>query len=247
MFDLHLGDRGAGRVGLEPQRARVGEQRDVGELQRRSDRDHLGVGLGVDQAGEPVAVHAANAGRERHVVLGQHDPAGGVKRPVAGPRQIVVELLDARLVRDRRVGIGRARGRIDGILAARAVDLVEILGARVVGLEIGVGDRPGGRDAVLVPQLPEVALAQAVELGAVHLRGPPHVVVNAGLKRLAVLVVPGVRRDVAALDEHVLRAPVLLLRGSHPPRSSSRMRLPVAASSSASVPPPAPVPMMIRS
>ena len=44
----------------------------------------------------------------------QHDAAGGVKRLVAGAHQIVAELLDARLVRDGRVRIGRAGGRIDG-------------------------------------------------------------------------------------------------------------------------------------
>ena len=160
----------------------------LGNCQRRPDRDHLGVGLGVDQAGEPVAVGMQRMQVENGMLFSvEHDPARGVKRLVAGARQIVVELLDARLVRDGRVRIGRAGGRIDGVLAARAVNLIEVLRPHVVGLHVGVGDRPGGREAVVVPQLAEVALAQAVERGAVHLGRAAHEVVDAGLKRLAVL------------------------------------------------------------
>ena len=77
-------------------------------------------------------------------------------KPAAG--EIVRELLDARLVRDGGERVRRARRRLGRILAARAVHLVELLGQRVVGLELVVGDRPGGRDAVVVPQLAEVLL-----------------------------------------------------------------------------------------
>jgi hypothetical protein len=60
-------------------------------------------------------------------------------------------------------------------------------------------------------QLPEVLAAQAVEGGAVELGRSPDEVVDLGLERLAVGVVPRVRRHVAAVDEHVLRRPVLRL------------------------------------
>ena len=109
------------------------------------------------------------------------------------------------------IRVGRAGGRLRRVLAARAVDLVELLGSRVVGLQLGVLDRPGGRDAVVVAQLAEVLRAQAIERRAVELGRPAHEVVHLRLECLALVVVPGVRRDVAVVDEDVRGAPVLRL------------------------------------
>jgi hypothetical protein len=88
------------------------------------------------------------------------------------------------------------------------VDLVELLGLRVVGLELVVGDRPGRGDAVVVEQLAEVGFAQPVERRAVELRGAADEVVDLRLERLAVRVEPGVLGDVAVVDEDVLGEPV---------------------------------------
>ena len=137
--------------------------------------------------------------------------ARGVERVQAGRREIVGELLDPRLVRDGRERVGRARGRLGRILAAGSVHLVELLGLRVVGLELGVADRPRRRDAVVVAQLAEVVLAQAIERRAVELRRAADAVVHLRLERVAVVVVPGVGRDVAAVDEDVGGRPVLRL------------------------------------
>ena len=87
-------------------------------------------------------------------------PHGAWNGLVAGGGEVVGELLDPRLVRDRRERVGRARRRLGRVLAARAVHLVELLGLRVVGLHLVVADRPGRRDAVVVAQLAEV-LARA--------------------------------------------------------------------------------------
>ncbi len=127
---------------------------------------------------------------------------------VAGSGKIVGEPLDAGLVRHRRARVRGARGRLGRILTTRAVHLVELLGQRVVRLHLLVGNRPCGRDAVVVVQLAEVLLAQAVERRAVELGGAPDEVVNLGLEGLPVPVVPRVGRDVPVLDEHVLREPV---------------------------------------
>jgi hypothetical protein len=40
------------------------------------------------------------------------------------------------------------------------MDVVQILRACVVGLEVGIGERPGGRDAVDVLDLAEITLAE---------------------------------------------------------------------------------------
>ena len=141
--------------------------------------------------------------------LVQADAAGRVERIEARRGKVVVELLDARLVRDRRERVGRARRRLGRILAARAVHLVELLRLGVVRLELVVGDRPRGRDAVVVVDLAEVLGAQPVERCAVELGRAADEVVDLRLKRLALLVVPGVRGHVAVVDEDVRRLPVL--------------------------------------
>ena len=64
----------------------------------------------MNQAGKPIAGLAANASAVRHVLFVEHDAAGRRKRMKAGGLQIVEELLDARLVGDRRIRIRRARG-----------------------------------------------------------------------------------------------------------------------------------------
>ena len=58
-------------------------------------------------------------------------------------------------------------------------------------------------------ELAEVLLAEAVERRAVELRRPADEVVDLRLERLALLVVPGVLRDVAVVDEDVGGIPVL--------------------------------------
>jgi len=130
---------------------------------------------------------------------------------VAGLRERVGELLDARLVRDRRMRVRPTGGRLGRVLAAGAVHLVELLRLRVVRLELVVGDRPRRRQPVVVPQLAEVLLAQAIQRRPVQLRGSADEVVDLRLERRAALVEPRVRRHIAVLDEHVLRQPVLRL------------------------------------
>ena len=64
----------------------------------------------------------------------------------------------------------------------------------------------------MVLELAEVLLAQAVERRAVQLGRAADEVVHLRLERLCrVGVVPGVRRDVATVDEHVVHVPVLRL------------------------------------
>ena len=47
---------------------------------------------------------------------------------MTGRLEVVVELLDARLVADRRERVRRARRRLGRVLAAGAVHLVQLLG-----------------------------------------------------------------------------------------------------------------------
>ena len=183
-FDLDLGHGGAGRIGPERECPRVRQQRHVRVLERRPHSEHLCVGLGVHQAREAVAGGAAHAVAVRHVRLVQHHPAGGVKRMVPRGGEVVRELLDPGLVRDRREWVGSARRRLRRVLAPRPVHLVELLGQRVVGLHLVVADRPRRRYAVVVLELAEVLLAQAVERRAVELRRAADEVVHLRLECL---------------------------------------------------------------
>jgi len=125
--------------------------------------------------------------------------------------ELIGELLDPRLVRHGRVRVRRAGRRLRWILAPCSVHLVELLGLRVVGLQLVVRDRPGRRDAVVVAQLAEVLLAQPVKGCPVELGCTADEVVNLGLELLAAAVVPGVGADISVLGEDGLRCPVLRL------------------------------------
>src|SRR5215467_13453167 len=146
----------------------------------------------MDQAGKAVAGGATDAGAVGHILLVQQDAAGRMKGMVTSPGQVVIELLDARLIGDRWVGILHAVRWVGWVVAMLAVHLVELFGPAVVGLELFIGDGPGGGDAVVVAQLPEVFFAQSIERGAVHLGGPTDKVVDLGLKGLTPLVIPGI-------------------------------------------------------
>ncbi len=167
----------------------------------------------MHEAREAVAGGAAHAGGVRRVRLVEHDPARRVEGVQAGGGKRLGELLDARLVGDGGVGVGRARRRFGGVLAAGAVHLVELLGRGVVGLHRLVGDRPRGRDPAVVAQLAEVLGAHPVEGRAIQLGRPSNEVVNLRLEGLAGAVVPGVGRDVAVVHEHVGGRPVGGLAG----------------------------------
>ena len=179
--------------------------------ERRIDADHLGVALRVHQAREAVAGLAADAAALLRIRFVEHDPERHVERAQPVRRQVVVQLLDARLVLHGREPVRRARPRLGRIDAALAVDLIEVLGLRVVRLELVVADRPRRRDAAVVANLAEVLLAQPEQRGAVELGVAADVVVGVRMERLAVLVLPHFLGVVLRLDVDRPRAPVVLL------------------------------------
>src|ERR1700683_4182059 len=165
----------------------------------------------MQDAGKAVAIHAAHAGAERHVRFVEQDAGGRVERMIPGAGQVVGKLLDARLMRDRRVGIRRACGRLRRVLSAFAVYLVEILGLRVIRLHILITDRPRGRNAVVMREAAEVLLAQAKQRRTVHFRRPADIMIRARLELLPILVAPKTLRYIAAFHEDLLGAPILRL------------------------------------
>src|SRR5712691_9021052 len=165
----------------------------------------------MHQAREAVASSAANAGAERPILFVEHNPVWRVERVIAGLFEVVGELLDTRFVRNRGERIGRTVWRLGCVFASRSMHLIELLGFRVVGFHLVVADRPGGRDTVMMTQFAEIFLALAIERSSVQLGRSANAIVHLGLKGLFVFVVPGVRRDIAVLDEDSFAIPVLQL------------------------------------
>jgi hypothetical protein len=167
------------------------------------------VGLAVGEAGKAVEAVAAHAAPALRVGLVEIHADRQVERLVAGTREVVVELLDARLVRHGRVGEGSGAGRLGRVLARPAVHEVQPLGFRVVRLEVRVGERPRRGDAAVVADLLEVALAQPEEDRAVDLRIAADEVLRVRLERRAGRVIPGLAGHVAVAVEDLVRIPVL--------------------------------------
>src|SRR5262249_51291561 len=89
------------------------------------------------------------------------------------------------------------------------VDVVHLLGSCVIRLQFFVGDRPGRRNAVVMPQLAEISLPQAIQGGAEHLCGAADKIVHLWMERSTVAVVPCIRRDITVVYEDRCRIPVL--------------------------------------
>jgi hypothetical protein len=61
----HFADRSSGRIGVELDDLRVGQQRNVRVLERRADTDDFRVGFGVDEQGNP-----SQSGQRTHALNG---------------------------------------------------------------------------------------------------------------------------------------------------------------------------------
>ena len=122
--------------------------------------------------------------------------------------QVVKELLDARLMRNRRIGIWRACGRFGRIHSAETVYLIHLLGLRVIGLHVLVADRPRRRNPIVFAQFSEILSAQAVQGRAVHFGCAAHKVMDLWLEWFPVAVVPGIGRNISVVDKDGLCIPV---------------------------------------
>ena len=123
-FDVNLGHFAARVTGLQARDIRIGEQRDVRLLERRVHADDLRVGLGIYETGMPVAPRAPNTLAFVPVLFVKHDAHGQQKRMVPDALEVIAQLLDPRLVADRRIEIGRARRRFGRVDTAPAVHLI---------------------------------------------------------------------------------------------------------------------------
>src|ERR1041385_3779528 len=210
-FDFDFGDGAAGGVGVEALDQGVGQQGDIGVLQGGVDADGLRIGLGIDEAGVAVAGGAADAGAFAFVLFIEANAEGDVKGLMAELDEVIVKLLDARLVGDCRVWIGAGGVRIGGVFAAVAMDLVEGFSLLVIGFEIVVGDGPGGRDAAVVNELAEIFAAEAEEGRAVEFGVAADIVVGVGVEFFAIFVAPDFFGVVFGFDVDGVGGPIFRL------------------------------------
>ena len=192
-------------------------------------------------------MHALVRAAPARLRLLEVDPDRQVERVEPELLQVVAQLLDAGFVGHRRVGVLRARMALARVLAVLAVHEVEVLGLRVVGLEVVVGDRPGRGDAAVVAQLAEVLRSQPEQGRPVELGVAADVVVDLGLELAAVPVVPDLRREVLAADEHRLGLPSCRAPGAGSPTFQPEHLRAARGEPVPEGPPPAPVPMITTS
>ena len=157
---------------------------------RRPHATHVRVGLAIGEAGEAVELRAAHTASGLGIGLVEVDAHRQVERMVPSGEEVLVELLDARLVRHRRMGERSRAIGLGRVLARLAVHQVDALGLGVVRLEIRIGERPSGGDPAVVAHLAEVALAQPEQDRAVELRVAADEVLLMRMELLAVLVQP---------------------------------------------------------
>src|SRR5271165_2016726 len=172
---------------------------------------NLRVGLRTYQTGKAIAGVAANAAALVRILFVEHDPDRHVEGLQSRTREVVGQLLNARLMTDGgpRIGsVGRWFGRIFSTIA---VHLIEVLSLGVIRFQIVVADRPSGRDAAVVAQLAEIFLAQPEQSSTVKLGVAADVVVGMRMKFLAILVEPRLFGVVVGVDVDGLRIPVRFL------------------------------------
>src|ERR1044072_8471015 len=133
-----------------------------------------------------------------------------MKRLQACAFEIVVQVLNALFVTDRRILIRGAGPWLCGICTAIAVYVVKMLGFCVIRFEFVVADRPGGGDSTMMPKLAEVLFSQTKESSAVELRVTTDEIILVRMKHLTFPIAPRFFRVVFAFEIYGARAPVVL-------------------------------------
>jgi hypothetical protein len=206
MLDFDRGDSGAGRICNDTRYLCFSEECHVGEVHDLADAVDVGVGFGVNETGVAVAGVAADAfGFDRIGGIALEAERDG-ERVVAEFLDVVVDGLHAGFAGECRKRIGLGMERFGGIGTAQIIVEIpvggeEFFGASVVRLEVGIGERPGGRDAALVVENTKVFGAKPEEGSAIDFCLAADEVGLLGVERLIVLVEPDVFGVVAIVEE----------------------------------------------
>src|SRR5262249_34973334 len=105
--------------------------------------------------------------------------------------------------------IRSASGRVGGIFAALAVDVIEMLRLGVIRFQLVVLDWPRRRNSAVVLEGAEILAPKPEQCCAIKFRIAANAVVGMRVEWIAVAVVPDFFGLVFALDVYDARAPVV--------------------------------------
>src|SRR5262249_26346354 len=117
---------------------------------------HVSIRFRLHQARKPVTRSASNARALLRRFLIQHYAKRRMKWMQTGMLEVLGELLQSWLMAHGRMRIWALRWRFGLVFAALPVDVILMLGLVVVRFEVFVRDRPGRRDAAVMPHFAEV-------------------------------------------------------------------------------------------
>jgi hypothetical protein len=100
------------------------------------DAQYLRVRLGIEETWKPITGVAPNTEALMRILFVKLNPQRRVKWSQPQPRKVVAQVLNSRLVTDWRMRIRGACVRVGRILAALAMDVIEMLSLSVIGFEI---------------------------------------------------------------------------------------------------------------
>src|ERR1700742_2301022 len=121
------------------------------------------------------------------------------------------QVFDIRLMRYWRKRERLSPRRISGIVASGAMNRQELFSPLIIGLELFIGDRPGGRYSFFVIERGKISFSKARERCAINFRVSTYKVMDPRRERFAGCIVPGLVRLVAFMIENGFRTPVLWL------------------------------------
>src|SRR5258705_4407170 len=180
-------------------------------LQRRVDADRLRISFGANQTWMAVAGIATNAGTGAWVLFIDPNPKRDVKRLEASSLKIIVQMLNALLVTDGRIFVGRAGVCFRWIFTAGTVHLIEVFGFGVIGFQLVVADGPRRRYAAVMTKLAKVFFAQTKQRRAIKFRIAAHEIIRMRVQLFAVNVAPGFFSVVLSVEVNRAGAPVVFL------------------------------------
>ncbi len=229
MLHLNRGHRRSRRIRQQPQHARVRHQRHIRQVHNLADAVDVRIRLRMHQARISIARVAPYALRCHGILRITLQPQRNRKRVHAELTHVLLNRRHTRLIGQRRIRILLRVKRLRRIERAAiatgnrrrcsqvAVHMEQLLRARIVGLHVGIADRPCRRNPALLMHHPEVFRAHPEHRRAVHLRLATDVVGLLRMQRLTVLIVPRLLGVIAVVQKHSRRAPVqLLLRQKRP-------------------------------
>src|SRR5215475_90395 len=140
------------------------------------------IGFGVDQAGIAIARTASNTWAILPISFIEHHSKRRVKRIQPEAREIVAQLLNARLVTNRRIRKCTAAARFGKVFPGFTMHMVNAFRFGVVWLQFVVRNRPGWRDSTEMFYLAKIFFAESEKCSAIKFSIAPDIIIGVRMK-----------------------------------------------------------------